>query len=159
MLRECKSSGYDSYYNLVIAYAIFFRVSNYILLVVVVWSVNILLRKRLNSGRTFYKGICLAIISVMGALTCGYIGLSSYNTWTLTAAGSEFFRRSKSAEAIKLAVAYWILYLLSIVASGALSIVTLLSMRSKRVPIGVRIPFPCTLPIPSNPDSISNTSP
>ncbi|KAF2687623.1 hypothetical protein K458DRAFT_167431 [Lentithecium fluviatile CBS 122367] len=136
MLRECKTTDYYTYYDWSIAFGIFFYLANFLLLVVFVWGVNILLRERIGSGRGVYKAICLVILGVIGALTCGYIGLHSYNQWTVTPDGQDANVYGKGDDETKLAMAYYSLYMISVVASGVLSIVTIVSMRSKRMAIG-----------------------
>jgi hypothetical protein len=131
------STGYYTYYSWAIAFGIFFKLANYFLLVVTVWSVNMLLRERLNAKRSLYKTVCLVILGVMGALTAAYIGLDAYNTWTVTPEGRSV-RDSLADQETQLAVAYWVLFLVSVLAAGAMAVVSLLSLRSKQAPIGVR---------------------
>lgn len=144
LLRECAGdSFYSPYYDMAIAFGIFFKIANYCLLVVVVWSVNMFLRERLGSGRSLFKTICLIDLGIMGGLTAGYLGLDAYNT----SANSSIYRSFNDSlidEQLQLAVAYWVLYLVSVLGAGAMSIVSILSMRSKGFPIGVRTPLVTT---------------
>jgi hypothetical protein len=138
LLRECRTldNPYD-FYSFAVAYGIFFKLANYLLLVVVVWGVNSLLQQRLGSGQ-ISKVVSLVILGVMGALTCGYLGLGAYNSWTSTPDGRRSDLNRKYNEENKLTLAYWILYMLSVLASGGLSIVAVVSMRSKLIPAHVR---------------------
>jgi hypothetical protein len=151
MLRECETTPFYSYYNWSIAFGIFFKLGRYLQLVILVWSVNMVLRERVGSGRGVYKGVCLAIVIIMGAITAGLIGLSSYNLWTVTPAGQDSFHDSLGDQELQLSVAYWVLYMLSVLAGGALALVSLFSMRSKQVPVGVRVSNPQNPPSQSNP--------
>lgn len=68
----------------------------------------------------------------MGALTAGYIGVQSYNYWAQT----DILGASALYDEVqKLALAYWVLYLVAVVIAGVLSIVTVVSMR----PTGLNI--------------------
>lgn len=136
LLRECRTTDYYTYYDWSLASNLFIALSNYFLLVVVVWSVNMLLRERLGSGRSVYKGICLGILIVMGLLTCGWIGLSSYSIWTATPAGIDAGADSLGDQMNQLGLAYYILFMIFVLASGAMSIATLVTMRSRKMAVG-----------------------
>lgn len=75
----------------------------------------------------------------MGALTCVLIGLTSYITWVLS---QSYLSRRRSVYSLalavqKLQVAYYALYLVSLLVSGGLALKTIMSLRSRRHPTGV----------------------
>lgn len=140
VLRECwvLPSMYD-YYNFVITYIVFFNIGQWLLLFIQVWGVNRMLSKRLGSGQAVVKIATLAITGVMAALTAGYTGISCYNRWTIVASSgySRYMDLTKMDDERKLAVAYWVLYLLSVIAGGAISGALLMQIRSKSIAINV----------------------
>ncbi|KAL5384145.1 hypothetical protein PMIN06_005737 [Paraphaeosphaeria minitans] len=141
VLGECwvLPSAFD-YYNFVITFNVFFNIGQWLLLFIQVWGVNRLLSKRLGSDQAVVKVTTLAVTGVMAVLTAGYIGLSSYNRWTVVNgwgydAPLEHIDRTKMDDERKLAAAYWILYLLSVIAGGAISAALLMQMRSKSIAV------------------------
>ncbi|KAL5374421.1 hypothetical protein DPSP01_011950 [Paraphaeosphaeria sporulosa] len=141
VLRECwVLPNILDYYNFAITFNILFNIGQWLLLFIQVWGVNRLLSKRLGSGQAVVKIATLAVTGVMAALTAGYIGLYSYNRWTVVNSWrydepSEHIDRTKLDDERKLAAAYWILYLLSVVAGGAISAALLMQLRSKSIPV------------------------
>ncbi|KAJ4347184.1 uncharacterized protein N0V89_011123 [Didymosphaeria variabile] len=140
VLRECwvLPTLYD-YYDFVIVFSIFFNIGQWILLFIVVWGVNRLLSQRLDSSQGIVKVATLAIVGVMAALTAGYTGLNCYNTWQAMARGTSGYRYVVNYktyyDAEKFAVAYDVLYILSVVAGGAISMALLMKLRSKGIAI------------------------
>lgn len=136
-LSECYvfDNSFDVY-NFAIAYGIFFNIGQWLLLFIQVWGVNRLLSQRLGSAQAMVKIITLAITGLMGVLTVALIGLTSYNNWQRMA--RDGFSRLSTLEAtVKLTVAYWVLYLISVIVGGALSLVLLTKMRSKSIAVRV----------------------
>jgi hypothetical protein len=130
MLQECETTDYYSYYDWLIVYIIFNWIGYYLLLVVIVWSVNSVLCERLKldeTGQKVIKIISSVILGFVGAITCSYIGLSCYNSWTYTPDGTESGAQSKSIEEVKLGVTCFASYLFSVIAAGALSIAIMVS--------------------------------
>lgn len=140
MLRECEKQIPPHLNEWGVAYLLFYYLGLYLLLVVVVWGVNNQLRERLGSYPTFFKVIYGIILGFMGLLTCAWIGLNCYNQWALTPAGLDSNADPKTMEMLRLGVAYYVFYIVSVIASGALSIMTLVSMRSRGFPYGVSAP-------------------
>jgi hypothetical protein len=107
-----------------------------LLLVVVVWTLNTMLRAQLGHSTTVFKAIYIVIVAIMGALTCVLIGLACYNDWTQTQVGRVRYTVYLFDVEAKYRVAYHTLYLLSVLASGGLAVMTIMSLRSKRHPAG-----------------------
>jgi hypothetical protein len=136
-----------NYYDFQIAFTLFFNLANYLLLVIVVWGVNNTLVGRLNSGQSVVKVITLILSGFMGLLTAALIGLSCYISWSRTPAGSDMLESSTNFDKYidvvwsyqKYALAYSVLYLLSVIAAGGLAIATLVRMRSRNILVGVSL--------------------
>lgn len=141
VLRECGTTPFYSYNDWALAMNIFWRLGTFFLLIVVVYGINNALREKLGSGQSFVKMFCLADLAIMGALTAGFIGLQSYNIWLSTPAGQDSDGDTKYHEEYQLAVAYWVLYILSVVGAGVLALVTIVQLRSRSIPVGVRLPI------------------
>lgn len=143
-LLEC-GVIWRNYYDFQIAFNLFFNLANYLLLVIVVWGVNTTLIGRLKSGQSAVKVITLVLSGFMGLLTAALIGLSGYIAWSRTPAGNATLESDTSLEKYidvllsyqRYALAYWVLYLLSVIAAGGLAIATLIRMRSRNILVGV----------------------
>ncbi|KAF1848429.1 uncharacterized protein K460DRAFT_275791 [Cucurbitaria berberidis CBS 394.84] len=136
ILQECDTINTDRYYSLLIATNVFWYLAYWLLLFVVVYVLNTMLRERLSGVTAVYKVIYIAILGVMFAITCGQIGLTCYNLWTQTEAGYDANADLIVHPAEQLRVAYSVLYLISVIASGALSLMTIATLRSRRHPVG-----------------------
>jgi TRAP-type C4-dicarboxylate transport system permease small subunit len=92
-----------------------------------------------GSGQAVVKIVTLAITGVMAALTAALMGITCYNRWQIKAyhGYTAHVDLSKIDDESKLAAAYWILYLLSVLAGSAISVALLLQIRSKRIDINV----------------------
>lgn len=145
-LLEC-GVIWRNYYDFQIAFTLFFNLANYLLLVIVVWGVNNTLVGRLNSGQSVVKVITLILSGFMGLLTAALIGLSCYISWSRTPAGSDMLESSTNFDNYigvvlsyqRYALAYSVLYLLSVIAAGGLAIATLIRMRSRNILVGVSL--------------------
>jgi hypothetical protein len=139
-LSQCSvfDNVYD-WYNFVITYTVFFNIAQWLLLFVQVWGVNRMLVQRLGSGQAVVKIVTLAITGIMAALAAGLTGLGCYNRWQLTSSVSYSRYRSLHTrdDERKLGAAYWILYLLSVLAGSAISVALLLRIRSKSIAVNV----------------------
>lgn len=140
VLRECDTMNISSYYSLLIATNIFWYLGYWLLLFVVVYVLNTMLREHLGGMTRIYKVIYLVILVFMFALTCGQMGLSSYNLWTQTEDGYDADAEVLIYPAERLRIAYTVFYLLSVLASGAFSLIAIFAMRSRRLPGGVSVP-------------------
>jgi hypothetical protein len=138
VLIECRTADLDTYYSLYIAMNIFYYLAVWILLVLVVFVLNSMLREQLGGGLGIFRIIYAAICGLMFCMTCGAIGLSAYNLWTQTSDGEFSDARTLIHEQMQFRMAYCVLYLISIIASGVLSLITLLSIRSRRLSGKVR---------------------
>ncbi|KAF2876584.1 hypothetical protein BDV95DRAFT_230963 [Massariosphaeria phaeospora] len=137
VLLECGTTPSRTYYHWAITFTVFFRLATFLLLVVFASVMNTVLRERLGYGSKIFniaQGVVLGFMAiVMGA----YVGLQCYNlSFNFRSSGRSSRSPLLNYEQERLALAYWMLYLLSVLASGAFAIVTLVSMRSKRIPTG-----------------------
>lgn len=143
MLRECRTTDPYSYYQWGIAFIIFFRLSIFLLLVLVVYNMNNLLRQIHGHNPSYFKFIYGFILVVMGALTCGLIGIQCYNFSVAGFVSSGDFLYN---EEIRLGLAYYVMYLVSVLAAGALATATIVSMRARGTPRGVSPPIDTPTP-------------
>ncbi|KAF2796596.1 hypothetical protein K505DRAFT_359177 [Melanomma pulvis-pyrius CBS 109.77] len=133
MLQECRTTDFRSFYQWAIAFLLFFRLSNFLLLVLVVYNVNDLLRQLHGHNPSYFKFIYGFILAIMGALTCGLVGIQCYNASVSAYVSSG---PSLGDAEIRLRLAYYVLYLVSILAAGALAAATVVSMRARGTPRG-----------------------
>jgi hypothetical protein len=102
--------------------------------VVIVFNLNAMLRRQLDVGHLniVYRIVPLAIVGIMGLLSCALAGLSAYVNHYLSTSdwiyGRSGLRALVLAQA-RLRIAYWALYLVSVLASGALALMTIFSLR------------------------------
>ncbi|KAF2730742.1 hypothetical protein EJ04DRAFT_567425 [Polyplosphaeria fusca] len=135
LLLECGTTPYLTYYNWTIAWNILFRISTFLLLVCTVWLVNCSLREKLGHSSTYFNVIYGVVLGVIGILAAALVGLTCYNIWSLT---QDYYWYDDAPANLgqaqnKLGLAHWILYWLAALVAGALSIVNIVSMRSKRI--------------------------
>ena len=122
-----------------IAAFVLYQLGYWLLLVVFVWSLNTMLRQHLDHPGAVFKFSLLGLLSFVGALTCAFIGLTSYLLWTRTEAGYRIRRSALHLylPQVRLQVVYYVFYLLSVLAAGGLSLKTTFSLRSRKHPGGV----------------------
>ncbi|KAH8727909.1 hypothetical protein GQ44DRAFT_757822 [Phaeosphaeriaceae sp. PMI808] len=138
ILRQCDATDVYSYYDWQIAITVFVRLANWLLLVVFVWKLNTMLRTQLGHSTFVFKTIYVAISALMGILTCVSIGLISYIYWSQAHTIGRWVALSWSflLSYKRFGVAYSVLFLLSVLASGLLALMTICSLRSKKNPAG-----------------------
>jgi hypothetical protein len=139
---QCGTTDSDSYYHWQIAISIFYLLSEWLLLVVFVWTLGTMLREQLGQLAAIFKFLYFAMIGILGALTCALIGLSSYNYWANTEAGYEHDAVTLGRAQIQVRLTYYVLYKISVLVAGGLAVMTIMSLRSKRHPAGVCVPIP-----------------
>ncbi|KAL6707570.1 hypothetical protein ACN47E_003919 [Coniothyrium glycines] len=138
VLRECGTVDLDSYYSLAIATTVFYRLAYWALLFVAGYVLNIMLRKSLGSPSMIIKVILLAVVGIVFALSCALIGVTAYNNWTQTSAGYDADAELIREPADQLRVAYAVLFLITVLITGGLSVMTVLAMRAGKLP-GARL--------------------
>jgi hypothetical protein len=119
---------------------IFTSIGQYLLLVVVVWGVNELLRDQLGNSPSYFRIVYYVVLGFMGMFTLGYIGFQSYNFWSVSTAGQDAGAETYGLEEVKVEIAYFVFYLLSVFVAGAMAIMSVLSMRSRNYATGVSTP-------------------
>lgn len=105
------------------------------MLFLVVYQVNISLRKQLGSAVMMFRIICLVMVGVMGLIYIAYISLSSY-LW-ISALGmwsEERYKLLLSSHRLSLAVR--VLYTLCVIVSAALATMTLSGLRRAQLAAG-----------------------
>ncbi|KAF2027895.1 hypothetical protein EK21DRAFT_70981 [Setomelanomma holmii] len=127
VLQQCGTIGYYDYFNWAIAITVFAFLGYWLLLFVVVYTLNSMLRAQTGHRPVVFKIVTLAIVVLMGILTCTLIGMQSYNNWTQTEAGYDTNADAIIWETARFRVAYYALYMLSVLASGALALITIIS--------------------------------
>ncbi|KAF1942506.1 hypothetical protein EJ02DRAFT_454198 [Clathrospora elynae] len=137
VLMECSTTDIPTYYDLTTTSNVFYSLGTWELLFVVVYTLNTMLRKHIGGLTTVFRVVFIAIVGVMFLVICGQTVLSAYN---LAALSESYYRghdRHVFIEAQKkLGLAETVLYLLSVVASGGLSLMAIFAMRSRRLPGG-----------------------
>jgi hypothetical protein len=139
VLLQCEATEIYNIYRLQIPITIFINLSYWFLLFVVVFTLNTMLRQQLGYTSAIYKGALIAIVGLMGALTCGKIGLSSYINWSRTEVGwsRSSYNRGLILTQQQYNAAYYSLYLVSVLVAGGLALMSITSLRSRRSPAGV----------------------
>lgn len=106
------------------------------MLFLVVYQVNILLRKQLGSAVMMFRIICVAMVGVIGALYIASLSISSYLWWeTPNMWRDDQWSLQLSSQRLSLAVRA--LYLLCVIVSAALSTMTLSGLRRAQLAAGV----------------------
>jgi hypothetical protein len=123
-----------------VAITLFDHLTYWLLFVVVVFSLNMMLQQQLSHPKAVFKIIILVIIGVIGLLTCALAGMGAYINYTSPRA-SYYWGSSADLSSIidaqrKLRVAYFSLYLASLLASAGLALATILSLRRERKAAG-----------------------
>lgn len=142
VLLQCRQTDFYSVYSWNIATTVFYNLSYTLLLFVVVYTLNMMLRQQLGHVSKILKIALLVIVVFMGAITCVRIGLRSYYNWTfmqgLNSSWSSRAARVQFMLAVqRFSMAWDALYLLSVLAAGALALMTIVQLRSRRSPAGV----------------------
>lgn len=140
LLKECEVGSYYGIYYWRIAIDIFSGVGNWLLLFVVVWTLNKILREHLGYHSTVSKTIFMALLVFMGLLTAARIVLGSYNSWAYTVISPDPYTSMLWEAAEKLGIVYWVFYLSSTIVSLSFSLSTIASMKSKHLGGAVRPP-------------------
>ncbi|CAI6335051.1 unnamed protein product [Periconia digitata] len=144
VLAECGVSAYMTPLYLSIVYSLFFRLGTFLLLCVVVWSINSMLRERLSrKGQLgIHKMVPIALLAIMGVLTAVYIGISSYLVWAsgqFDSDGYDGYRlRTQKLRLVlpKLYQAYVALYIVSLAVGYGLALHSIFALRSRvRTPV------------------------
>lgn len=136
VLVECGAFNLDAAAGIGIVIDISWSLGSWLLFFIVVYVLNTLLRQELGGAIAIYKVICLAITGVMLALACADAGISSYNDWTMSSAGYEANAEAIEYPWLHLLLAEYVLLLVGVLVSGALSLMTIFALRSRRLPGG-----------------------
>jgi hypothetical protein len=119
-----------------VAIAIFSYLFFWLLFVVVVFTLNSMLQHQLNHSKSIFKIILLLIVGLMGLLSVALAGITAYINYE--SPRSDFYYENYADlstvidASLKLRVAYYALYLVSLLVSGGLALATMLSLRRER---------------------------
>jgi tellurite resistance protein TehA-like permease len=102
-----------------------------------------LLLKQLDRSNAVFKIVPAVLTGVMGLLSVGLFSLRAYMYSLLKDDGyllgsqvrDDYFKLAKSNQ--KFSAAYWALYFVTVIASGALALMTIMSLRKARKAGGV----------------------
>jgi hypothetical protein len=135
VLNQCSVGNFYAYFELDIALHVFFRIAEFLLLVVVVMGVINALRKRLGGQRKLVipvvYGAALGIVAVIGATSTA---INGYNLWTRVE--NAFGEDMLQPEGTNLGLAYRVLYWVTSLIGGGLSLFYLAKLRSQ-APVNV----------------------
>jgi hypothetical protein len=138
LLLACGTTDSYTAINWSIAINVFLNISQWLLLFVVVYTLNIMLRQQLGHVPMILKMALLFVVGLMGVLTCVKIGLTNYLNSMQLKGYSRYGYGSISYLAVQhFNTAYISLYLVSVFAAGALALMSIMSLRSRRGPAGV----------------------
>lgn len=137
VLLECDAVTRTSYYSLGIAYNVFYYLGCWSLLFVVVYTLNTMLRQYLGKTSVIIKAILVAIVGIMFFVTVAHMSMASYNLWAASDAGYNANAEFVIEAAERLRTAWNVLYFLSVILAGALSLFTVFAMRSRHLSGGV----------------------
>jgi hypothetical protein len=111
-------------------------IAYWLLLVVVVYSLNTMLRQQLDRPSAITKAIPAAIVVIMGVLSGALAGIRGYiyseQPRTLFRSLYDLLEAQQ-----KLTAAYYSLYLVSLLASGGLALNSIMTLRRTSKPTGV----------------------
>jgi hypothetical protein len=136
-LRECDQISYDDYYKVNIALSVLNGIGFWLLLVVIVWTLNSMLREHLGHRLKASKAVCLAIVVLMGLFSFVVTVLRCYLQWLATTDGLYSGRPVFITEYQYISLVFWVLYLASVLISGVFALLAVRAMRSKQVFGGV----------------------
>ncbi|EMD97109.1 hypothetical protein COCC4DRAFT_41208 [Bipolaris maydis ATCC 48331] len=136
LLRSlCGTGGFPESRDMAIASNTLGFISVWGMLFLVVYQVNILLRKQLGSAVMMFRIICVAMVGVIGALYIASLSISSYLWWeTPNMWRDDQWSLQLSSQRLSLAVRA--LYLLCVIVSAALSTMTLSGLRRAQLAAG-----------------------
>jgi hypothetical protein len=150
ILEECHTQYVDSYYDLQramysyynwqLAINTFISLSAWLLLYVFIFTLNTMLREQLGPTSVVYKRVLFNIVGIVGAATCAEIGLSGYTIWFLTDAGWHIplgYGHTLTRVFWSYRLAYYSLYIASLLVSGGLALISIIFLPSRRSPAGV----------------------
>lgn len=104
---------------------------------VVVYTLNTMLRQYLGKTSVIIKAILVAIVGIMFFVTVAHMSMASYNLWAASDAGYNANAEFVIEAAERLRTAWNVLYFLSVILAGALSLFTVFAMRSRHLSGGV----------------------
>jgi hypothetical protein len=129
LLNQCDTldNPYD-YYKLLIPITIFENLAHFLLLVVVVYGVNSLLRQHHGHNPSYFNFIYGFILVVVGGLCAGLIGISCWND---SVYASAYYNGTHLYAEVYVRLTYFVLYLLAVIAASIMAAATIFSMRAR----------------------------
>ncbi|KAF9695004.1 hypothetical protein EKO04_006794 [Ascochyta lentis] len=131
-LNACEiNTGADDYYKWNIASTIFHGLHTILFLFAVIWTLNTMLRKQLGHNPSALRMGLVAILIVLGSLNIAYIVMYCYISWM--SIGYRYPRNFNFIAVLYIDIAFSSVYLASTLASAALSLLAVRSLKTKRV--------------------------
>jgi len=131
VLLECDAVDLSTADSIAIVFNMYYYLAYWALLVVVVYTLNIMLREHLDTASAITKRTLLTIINAMFAVTAAQIAMTSYNLWVARHHGTPSVI---GLPAEHLRTAWTVLYLASVLAAGTIAIRSIFAMRSSQQP-------------------------
>ncbi|KZM25389.1 uncharacterized protein EKO05_0000561 [Ascochyta rabiei] len=137
-LQACEVTyGSTDVYSWIIAINVFYGLETIMLLFVVLWTLNTMLRKQLGHNPSALRMGLIAVLTILGILNAVSVILYSYTSWL-----SRDYRNLVDfnyTAVYYVDLAFWSVYLASILASATLSLLAVRSPKTKRVAGGLLV--------------------
>lgn len=127
--------------NWQIAILVFFGLGTILLMVVFIWTLNTMLRKQLGHNPSVLKVALGVALLVLSGLLVSMVALGCYVYWMGADDGQDsslttYYNLLSAVNYIR--VVFWALFMISLLASGAVSLLAVRSLRKNHVALGVR---------------------
>jgi len=131
-------------YDWIIASTVFYVIHTFLLAVVVIYTLNAMLRKQLGHNPSALRKVFGPVLFVLGGLLLSYVSIQSYVGWTLGRmyrAYEEYYNIAiDGMSPTYVWLAFEGTFLVSILGSGAFSIITAHSLRKRHGTSNVSTP-------------------
>ncbi|KAJ4366527.1 hypothetical protein N0V95_000193 [Ascochyta clinopodiicola] len=134
-LQACEvNAGSNDIYGWIIANQVFYGLETIMLLFVVLWTLNTMLRKQLGHNPSALRMSLIAVLAILGVLNAVSVILYCYTSWL----NMGYYRSYdfNYAAVYYVDLTFWCVYLASILASAALSLLAGRSLGTKGVARG-----------------------
>jgi hypothetical protein len=136
-MDECSELSYMDYWNVIIASNVMFSMADWALLIIIVYILNFMLFKQLESSFSGTKTVLRIIVGVMFAVIVADMVLVNYLFSRNGYLDNDLVFLTLASQGLSLTRD--VLWLLSIIISAAISLSNISAMRSRRLPGGVRL--------------------
>jgi uncharacterized integral membrane protein len=136
-MYECSELSYIDYWNVIIASNVMSSLADWALLIVIVYILNSMLFKQLESSSSWTKTVLRIIVGVMFAVIVADMVLFNYIFSRSDYPDYDLVFLSHALDGLSLTLD--VLWLISIVVSAAISLSKISAMRPRRLPGGVSL--------------------